>query len=255
MRLDIRDQESDVWIWDFARQTLTRLTFDRSGDIFPIWTPDGNRIVFRRGGGNALWWRAADGTGTEERLHTGGVPMSFTPDAKSLVLSEGGDLRLLPFDGMSQSTSLIQTAFTEGLAELSPDGRWLAYRSNESGQNQIYVRPFPDVNSGRWQVSSSGGTHPVWARSGRELFYRDAAGALMTMPIQTTPGFSAGRPTKLFDAKYPSTMNMRSYDVSPDGRRFLMIKDMPGTTQQTNTTPASIVVVLHWVEELKARLP
>jgi Tol biopolymer transport system component len=253
--LDIRDQENDVWIWDFARQTLTRLTFDRSLDIFPVWTPDGARIVFRRVGGNAMWWRAADGTGTEERLHTGGVPMSVLPDGKSLVLMDTGDLKLLPLDGKGQSRPLMQTAFTEANAELSPDGRWLAYQSNESGQYQIYVRPFPDVNSGRWQVSPSGGTHQAWARTGRELFYRDAAGALTTVPIQTTPAFSAGNPTKLFDARYHSAMNMRSYDVSPDGRRFLMIKDVPAASQQSDVRPGSIVVVLNWVEELKAKLP
>jgi hypothetical protein len=181
--------------------------------------------------------------------------MSVLPDSKSLVLAETGDLKLLPLDGKGQSTPLIQTTFAEGLAEVSPDGRWLAYQSNESGQNQIYVRPFPDVNSGRWQVSPSGGTHPAWARSGRELFYRDAAGALTTVSIQTTPAFSAGNPTKLFDTRYHSALNMRSYDVAPDGRRFLMIKDVPAASQQSDVRPASIVVVLNWVEELKARLP
>jgi serine/threonine-protein kinase len=254
--LDIRDQESDVWIWDFARQTLTRLTFDRSGDIFPVWTPDGARIVFRRDGGNAVLWRSADGTGTEERLRAGsGVPMSFAPDGRSLLLTDAGDIRLLPLDGKSEATPLVQTNFSEGLAEISSDGRWLAYQSNESGQNQVYVRPFPDVNSGRWQVSPAGGTHPAWARSGRELFYRDAAGALTTVPIQTTPAFRAGNPTRLFDTKYHSAVNMRSYDVTPDGRRFLMIKDLPATEQTKDTTPASIVVVLNWLEELKARVP
>ncbi len=255
--IDIRDQDGDIWVWNFARQTLTRLTFDRSGDIFPVWTPDGRRIAFNRTGGNIVFWRPADGTGMEERLYAGGIPMSFLPDGKSLIVGYGEeqDLGLLPLDGKGQATPLFQTTFSEGPAEISPDGRWLAYRSNESGQNQVYVRPFPDVNSGRWQVSPAGGTHPAWARSGRELFYLDANGALTAVSIQTTPTFGAGNPMKLFDTRYLSASGARSYDVSPDGQRFLMIKDMPAGNQTANAPPASMVVVLNWFEELKARVP
>jgi serine/threonine-protein kinase len=158
-------------------------------------------------------------------------------------------------DGKGQIAPLVQTMFTEGLGEISPDGRWLAYQSNESGQNQVYVRPFPDVNSGRWQVSPAGGTKPVWARSGRELFYLDDAAGLTTVPIQTTPAFSAGNPTKLFDTRYHSAAQARSYDVSPDGQRFLVIKDMPTGNQTASAASPSMVVVLNWSEELKARLP
>jgi hypothetical protein len=99
------------------------------------------------------------------------------------------------------------------------------------------VRPFPDVNSGRWQVSPGGGTKPVWARSGLELFYLDANGALTAVPIQTTPTFSAGNPKKLFDTRYHSAFSARSYDVSPDGQHFLMIKDMPTGSQTADATP------------------
>jgi Tol biopolymer transport system component len=172
--------------------------------------------------------------------------------ARAFVM-EQGDLTLLPMDGKGRSTPLVPTPFAEGLAEISPDGRWLAYRSNESGQDQIYVRPFPDVNSGRWQVSPGGGTRPLWARSGRELFYFDGAGALTTVPIATTQACSTGNPTKLFDERYYSAVSARSYDVSPDGQRFLMIKDVP--TDQGAAASAGMVVVLNWLEELKARLP
>jgi len=141
--------------------------------------------VFGRPDG--LFWRPADGTGSDERLTTSPhpqFPMSFSPDGKSLVVTElkaSNDLSLLPMDGKGQLAPLVQTMFTEGLWEISPDGRWLAYQSNESGQDQIYVRPFPDVNSGRWQVSPSGGTTGIHGdagehRSGPELA-RGAEGA------------------------------------------------------------------------------
>jgi len=161
--LDVRDQENDIWIWEFVRQTLTRLTFDPANDVFPVWTPDGRRVVFRRTATNTLFLRSADGTGVDEQLATSAYPqfaMSFSPDGKILVITEqrvSNDLSLISMDGRGSVTPLVQTMFTEGLGEVSPDGRWLAYQSNESGQDQIYVRPFPDVNSGRWQVSSVGG--------------------------------------------------------------------------------------------------
>ncbi|HET9362790.1 MAG TPA: hypothetical protein VFO58_23735, partial [Vicinamibacterales bacterium] len=127
-------------------------------------------------------------------------------------------------------------------------------QSNESGQDQIYVRPFPDVHGGGpWQVSSGGGTKPVWSRSGRELFFLDNNGAMTAAPVQTSPAFSAGNGVRLFDAPYVSAVQARSYDVSRDGQRFLMIKDAPATSQNPNATPASIVVVLNWTEELKKR--
>jgi Tol biopolymer transport system component len=263
--LDIRDQENDIWIWDLVRQTLTRLTFDPTLDYFPVWTPDGRRIAFSSGAINLgnLFWQSADGTGLVERLTTaahGQAAMSFSPDGKRLVVMEqmgktGNDLSLLTMEGKRETAPLVQTTFTEGLAEISPDGRWLAYQSNESGQDQIYVRPFPDVNSGRWQISTAGGTKPVWASSGRELFYLDGSSALTAVPIQTTPNFIAGNPTRLFETRYLSANQARSYDVSRDGQRFLMIKESPATDQTANAMPASMVVVLNWFEELRQRVP
>jgi serine/threonine-protein kinase len=273
--LDIRDQQLDIWIWDLKRQTLTRLTDAPALDQFPVWTPDSRRVIFAsaRAGGTNLFWQAANNTGTVERLTTSPNaqwPLSISPDGTRLIVREivpttGVDLRVLRLDPSTplrtdpsaalgtparQTEPLLQTTSTEDNGEISPDGHWLAYQSNESGRNEISVRPFPTVDAGHWTISTTGGTRPVWARSGTELFYLDGAGAMTRVPIQTAPTFSAGTPTTLFATRYNSAAAGRTYDVSPDGQRFLMIKNNVGTEQAP-----TMVVVLNWLEELKARLP
>jgi Tol biopolymer transport system component len=264
---DIRDQENDIWVWDLKRETLARLTFDPGGDQFPVWTPDSRRIVFSsaRDVVANLYSQAADNTGTIERLTrspNAQLPLSISPDGSRLVFMEispktNQDIGMLTLgDAKNRVVSpLLQTMFTEANAEVSPNGRWMAYQSSESGTFQIYVRPFPNVDTGRWQISTSGGTRPLWARSGRELFYYDSgANALMVVAVQTTgPMFSAGNPIKLFDtAPYFWANNGRTYDVSADAR-FLMIKPASLSGQNSNAPPPSLVVVEHWMEELKAR--
>ena len=266
--LAIDDQERDIWTWDVARQKLTRLTFDPGRDWYPAWAPDGRRVVFSsaRAGVPNIYSRLADGSGTDERLTTSsnvqfGSP-AFTPDGTRLVFTEvvpttGEDLRWVSMDpsigrpvGEGQSEPLLQASFAERNAQISPDGHWLAYESNESGQEEVHVRPFPKVGDGRWQVSSGGGTIPLWARSGRELFYRDG-NRMMSASIQTTPKFSAGNPTKLFERDFSGLG--RTYDVSRNGQRFLMIKNT--TAGDQTSTLASMVVVLNWFEELKRKVP
>jgi serine/threonine-protein kinase len=151
-------------------------------------------------------------------------------------------------------TSLIGTPFLENNAEPSPDGRWIAYESNESGTREVYVRPLPNVNGGRWQISSGGGTRAAWSRNGRELFYLDANDLLTAVAVQATSAtFNQGNPVKVLSSAYFTGSPQRTYDVTRDGQKFLMIKEVPSADRAS--TPPSIVVVLNWTEELKQRVP
>ena len=207
---------SDVWIHDLEREILTRLTFDPAADHFPVWAPDGQRIVFdsgRVGASHNLFWKAADGTGQVERLTTSPsnhTARSFSPDGKRLVFGEGTPVKLqvLSMEGERTSQPLFQSQFSENNAMISPDGHWIAYDSNESGRSEVYVRPFPNVEEGKWQISRDGGTEPVWAPRGQELFYRNG-GAMMVVGIKTEPTFTAGSPVVLFTGRY--TMGGGSY--------------------------------------------
>jgi serine/threonine-protein kinase len=262
------DRENDLWIWDLRRATLTRLTLDPGMDWFPVWTPDGRRIIFSSNRSGAfsefnLWWQAADGAGAAERLTTSSsaqFPTGITPDGTAVVFFEGKtrmgpDLLQLALDGTRQVTPLLQTKFEKRNAVVSPDGRWLAYESNSSGPTEIYVRPFPNVGGGQWQVSTAGGKTPLWARSGKELFYVGADGALLRVPVEASgTAWNAGTPMKLLERGYytPSGYVGRTYDVSPDGQRFLMIK-APET--DAGAAPPALIVVQHWDEELKRLVP
>ncbi|MBI4265132.1 MAG: PD40 domain-containing protein [Acidobacteria bacterium] len=186
----MRDRESDIWIWDLTRETLTRLTSEPTFEGSPLWTPDGRRIVFvsTRAGPVNLFSVSADGTGAIDRLTevaTGQTPDSFSPDGSLLVVREdtgatNQDLILLATSGDRKATPLLQTKFNESNAEVSPDGRWMAYQSDESGQYEVYVRPFPDVDAGRWQVS----TGAARIRCGR------GTAASCSMPRPTAPSWT-----------------------------------------------------------------
>ena len=265
LALAITDQESDIWVWDLVRADLRRLTFDPGVDTFPVWTPDSHRIVFtsQSGGALNLWWKAANETGPAEQLTTSANnqwPTSISSDGKQVVLTEltptmGRDLMLLTLDGSHRVTPLLQTPFDELRGVISPDGHWLAYESNSSGQFEIWVRPFPNTSAAQYQISTSGGTRPVWAHSGKELFFFGADGTLMRVPVEATATmWNAGAPTKLLEPRYYTGAGNpnRSYDVSPDGQRFLMIK---AASADPTTVPPNIIVVQHFDEELKRLVP
>jgi len=258
-RLAVRvavDDTDDLWIYDLPRDTWTRLTFDPAGERNPLWTPDGQKVAF--GGAEGMFWKAADGTGKAEPIMEqprNQRPEVFSPDGTVLVfqdLSAGRDLGMVSLEGERVSKLLVSSPFQERNAAFSPDGRWMAYGSNESGQFEIYVRPFPDVAGGWWQVSSDGGVWPVWARDGQKLFYVGPK-AMMAVTIQTDPTLAPGRPEPLFDVEpYETSSVTRRVALSADGQRFLMLK--PAESEHT-VASQSIVVVENWLEELKRLVP
>jgi eukaryotic-like serine/threonine-protein kinase len=263
LAVEIREPSSNIWLWDLTRQTLTPLTFN--GAIAPVWTPDGQRVVFASQGATAtpnLYARTADGSGADVRLSTSPnvqVPTSVEPGGAFVVGVErrpqtASDIVRVALDAKGDATrpaeALIETPFTEQNGEVSPDGHFLAYESNESGLFEIYVQPYPQLN-GRWRLSQGGGTRPVWSRSGRELLYLDAANRVMLVPVEASGStIKAGTPKALSTTVYASTnVVWRPYDVSPDGQRFAVIKNRaPAPAEQ------SFVVVLNLLEELRQKI-
>jgi serine/threonine protein kinase/Tol biopolymer transport system component len=262
--------KSDIYIWDLVRETKTRLTFDE-GSEYPLWTLDGKRIAFSSSRGGMVlgdvYWKASDGTGEEERLSTvpsrSLYPWSWSRDGKTLILMDqtvrseaAGFLAVshigsLSIEGDRKWKPLLQEKFYEGHPQISPNGRWMAYASRESvgRQTEVYVRPFPEVDKGKWQVSTGGGWNPLWSRDGRELFYRNG-NSVIGIDVQIEPTFKAGKSKLLFQGAYSA------WDLSPDGKRFLMIKPPASTpAEPTAAGPRKINIVLNWLEDLKQRVP
>jgi Tol biopolymer transport system component len=243
---------------------------------FVAWQPDGERVTFTGVDGDLHSMRA-DGSGEAERLTTSDanarsshrlqVPTSWSPDGRTLVFTQrlgsaapvNRDIWALTLgDSAPAARPFLVSTSDESSAELSPDGRYLAYVSNQSGQSEVYVQPFP--GSGRRElISTDGGGQPVWARNGRELFYRaPGPGPMMRMmvvDVKLSDVFTAGRPRVLWEAmgtRYPGGTGGRTYDVAPDGQRFLMIQQKDSAPQ---TPPTFVVLVQNWLDELKRRAP
>lgn len=254
----VENGSADVWIMDLPGGALKRLTNARGANGMPLWTPDGRAVIFSmsdEAGILNLYRLPVDGAATPEPMTSSRTPCwptSVMHDGSVVAFKRTGVV-VVPANASAEKRD-VPSLFAGNFAEVSPDGRYLAYQSGESGQSEVYVRPFPDVRNGPWQISTAGGSRPAWARSGRELFFLDGSNAMMAVQVQTSgPTFAAGAPTKLFEGKYLEPNPARHYDVSPDGRRFLMMKNSKQADDRV--TPANMVVVLNWTEEMKRRVP
>ncbi len=251
----------DVWVHDLRRGTLARLTFELLSEITPVWSPDGSKLAFSVGDLSRINLTeikliSADGSSPAETISSSELYTrisSWSPDGNTLVLTEtnptGDDIKTLALEGDGNLSEFLATDQQERDAVFSFDGRWVAYVSSETGNNEIYVRPFIGPG-GKWQISSGGGTSPVWSRDGRELFYRNG-NRMMIARIEPGETFRASRPEVLFEGSYEYSEWGRNYDVSPDGKRFLMTKFM---TEQQTAAP-TINLVISWLEELRRRVP
>jgi serine/threonine-protein kinase len=257
--VDVEAATVGVWLFDFMRGTLTPLTTGKGSSQAPRWTPDGTRIVYRatRTGSRNLWWKDVDDAKGEERLTTGdGVQTagSFSDDGQWLAYYDsdpatGFDIVAVPIGGDRKPRAVVRTPFAEQYPRLSPDGHWIAYASNESGRAEVLVQSFPEPGA-RTQISTSGGTEPVWSRDGRELFYLDGD-AMRAVEVRTSPTFSAGAPRLLYEGRFIQSPNgVASYDVSADGQRFLRVQPL-----HSDPPTHEIQVTMNWFEELKRLVP
>lgn len=255
----LRGAKSDIWVKQLPSGPFSRITFGDTAYLRPSWTPDGNSVVFlgdRGDGAGAPMIRRADGVGAVTHLPAPKIGLGQvleSSDGHWLVLRRAlnetgnGDI-LAARAGDTVGVPLVTTPAREIQPALSPDGKWLAYASDESGVFEVYVRPFPNVAAARWQVSTAGGSAPLWSHSGKELFFRNNHGDLVAAQITTTPSFAVGAQKPLFSLQaFIFDPTIQTYAVAPDDSRFLMLRE-------TTTGEAGLLVVTeNWFEELKAR--
>ncbi len=247
-------QAGDLWLQDLARTTFTRLTpRDAVTNGFPAWTPDGRRVMFRTPSG--LKVQDIDG-GSEAQVIAGtsefDYPGSLTADGETLVFLRSSqetsfDIYMLPLRDPAKVRPVLNTSAYEGGVRLSPDGRWLTYISNESGRNEVYLRPFPGLER-KWQISTEGGTQAIWNPNGKEIFYRNGD-KMMTVEMSTTPDLALSPPRLLFEQRYAfgAGITIANFDVSRDGQRFIMVKD--------ESSAGRLNVVLNWFTDLNRLAP
>ncbi len=262
----VGERTTDIWVKQLPSGPFSRLTFE-GNNWRPTWSAEGREVVFvsDRSGAPAVWRQRADGSAPAELLRQAPVAQNIAEafisrDGRWLVYRMQTNATARDILGMrlgvgqdSTPVPLLTGRANETAATLSPDGAWLAYVSDESGSDQVYVRPFPRTADGRWQISTGGGTAPRWSRSGREILFEGAAGEMMTVPVTTRPTFSAGQPQRLFAlgaSTWPSNI-VPYYDLSPDDRRLIRVR--LGATSQA-PGGGQLVVVEHWGRELRERL-
>jgi serine/threonine-protein kinase len=256
---------TNVWAYTLERETMTRLTFTPGFDLLPVWSPDGQHIAFqsarRTGSQGDLYWTRTDGASEDVPLSQTKNPLSpssFSPDGKWLAFEELNpkthvDIWMLPVDHaesdrpkVGKPQPFLVTAFNEESPMFSPDGRWLAYQSDESGQAEVYVRPFPGPGE-KLQVSAGGGKRPIWSRKASELFYRGSEGMMVASYRVTGASFSASRPRL-----WSTTRDLGEFfDLAPDGKRFALIQ----TETSDDKRPTHVIVLLNFFDELRRRVP
>jgi Tol biopolymer transport system component len=253
--VQIEEGTVGLWLHDFARRTLAPFATGAGSSQAPLWTADGERVVYRgtRTGFRNLFWKAADGTGAEERLTTKAdvvqTPTSVSPDGRWLVFNEEGDgnsdrILVLPLTAEPGADGGARMLGDGSDGQIAPDGKWIAYQSLVSGRYEIYLQPFPGPGP-RQPVSNGGGRWPRWSRDGRELYFT-TGDALMAAEVTTSPELSIGAPRVLFEGRYRDSMNYNTpYDVAADGR-FLRVQQVRPELAVTR-----IEVVLDWTTELE----
>jgi Tol biopolymer transport system component len=247
----------DVWVLDVEQRSLNRITFDDANDYTPIWTADGRWITFgsMRDGPANIYWKPSDGSGPAERIienENDKYPCSWSPDGKVLAFVEATpdtqrDIWMYPTEEGQEPYPFLNSRAAEMQAQFSPDGRWLAYVSNESGRFEVYVRSFPDPG-GKWQVSREGGYAPIWASDGTEIYFYDGADKIMAASVSSARQFAVTKVQELFTLRGLTGFAAgRSFDVSPDGQRFVFAQSQePRATTQLN-------LIFDWVDLMKRR--
>lgn len=247
---------SNLWVYDIEREALSKLTF--SGvDNFAVWSPDGEHLAFSSGNPWNVFSVVADGSQPPERLTTHDdfhIPTSWSADGQVLAVQEynagNGGLYFLPKQDDATIELFLDSAFEEREARFAPDSRWIAYRSDESGRDEVYVRSYPD-GSGRQQISTNGGAQPMWNPKGGELFYKEGD-RMMVVDVQTGETFRASKPRLLFESRFPerSPGDPARYAVTPDGERFIVT-----VPAEDASATFRIQVVVNWFDELRERVP
>jgi len=266
LALTVREgSTSDIWIYDWQRDTMTRLTFGAGRSSNPVWSPDGRYLVFRTVAVGMFWTRA-DGAGQPQSLTRSTkpqIPWSFAPDGRRLAFSGNSsdrpELWTLPLkidDAGLRAEKLevfLQTNFADSEPSFSPDGRWLTYSSRESGTAQIYVRAFPD-KGGKWQISNSAGTYPMWSRNGHELFFRVPGGRIMVASYtEKGDSFVADKPRVWSETPIPNSTGARDFDLAPDGKRIAAL--MPVETPEAQKTQNHVIFLENFSDELRRKVP
>jgi Tol biopolymer transport system component len=269
-KLAFQGDGPDVYIHDLERGTTTRLTFTGRANI-PVWTPDGKHILFRSASnGLSIYWIRSDGAGDPQRILENPkyfVPWSFSPDGRRLAYMEsnpetGLDIWTLPLEiadpdhpKAGKPEPFLRTPADELAPRFSPDGRWIAYQSNESRQPEIYVRPYPAGSGGKWQVSMGGGLFAFWASNGRELFYETLDNRIMVLDyIVSGASFMPGKPRVWSDKQLFNPVSTPNLDLAPDGKRFAVLT-LPETPAGSEKGTVHVTVLLNFFDELRRRIP